>query len=128
MSFESDLQRHVRNAEKKAAVFIIKISFEAFKRIINKTPVKLGRARGNWQADINNYPSGQVNTLDSSGGTTENKMKSKVVSVKIGDIIYLVNNVPYILKLEDGGSKQAPQGMVKTTMAEIQNIVRDSAK
>ncbi len=42
--------------------------------------------------------------------------------------IYITNNLPYISKLENGSSKQAPNGMVNLTMNEVQrsvaNVVR----
>ncbi len=34
-------------------------------------------------------------------------------------IVYIANNVNYIIYLEDGTSKQAPEGMVAITMQEL---------
>lgn len=39
---------------------------------------------------------------------------------------YLANNVPYIMNLEEGTSKQAPEGMVRKNMDRVQRMV-DSA-
>jgi len=48
-----------------------------------------------------------------------------VSKAKLGDSVYLVNNLPYAQKIEGGSSKQAPVGMVKVTVAEYQKIINE---
>ena len=47
--------------------------------------------------------------------------------VQVGDRIGVVNNVEYIRALEYGHSQQAPQGMVRVTVAQWPAIVREVA-
>jgi hypothetical protein len=44
-----------------------------------------------------------------------------------GKIIFLTNTLPYILRLEEGYSKQAPIGMVYTTLREFPQVVESAA-
>ena len=46
---------------------------------------------------------------------------------KAGHVFYLVNNLPYIRRLEQGWSQQAPAGMVAVTVSEFQQTVARAA-
>lgn len=83
-----------------------------------------GRARGNWQASINVALVGTVDGVDKSGAKTKTKgfamIESLLDSQAIGSIIYLSNNLPYIIPLEEGHSSQAPAGsIIAITIAEL---------
>ena len=45
-----------------------------------------------------------------------------------GGVTYLSNSLPYAVPLENGWSKQAPQGMVKLTAQEFPQYVSQAAK
>ena len=136
MSFESGIRRHISlTATPNATGLVKKITFEAFSRMIMKTPVDSGRARGNWQAEINAVPSGQIDDIDkgkkgstasdgSGSSPTKDKVLGVVSKIKLGDSIILANNLDYIQNLEDGSSKQSPGGMVKVTLAELDNVLK----
>lgn len=144
MSFEAGIRKHIVNANGNADALVKKIAFEAFSRVIMKTPVDTGRARANWQADINIIPSGTAEDTDkgkkgnsAADGSGRSKAKAKmqgVVSRAVaGDSVILANNLPYIQKLENGApfkgaSRQAPGGMVKITLIEIDNILKSASK
>lgn len=91
-----------------------------FGRVVTRTPVDTGRARGNWQSSINR----PLETIDPS---TEG-YATTVAQAQLGDSIFFINNLPYIKKLEDGSSDQAPAGMVKVTVAEFQSIAKRAAR
>ena len=55
---------------------------------------------------------------------TENKIPDDAS----GRIYYLANNVPYARRLEDGWSRQAPQGIVGRTVIQFRQIVKDAAE
>jgi hypothetical protein len=112
-----------------------KVSIEAAQRLIEKTPVDTGRARGNWQVAIGARPTGEVNVADllPKGDKPRTSLPSLAVSGQAAVdaaieasskipgfcVSHVTNNVSYILKLEDGGSKQAPAGMMAVTMTEL---------
>ena len=107
-----------------------KVALEVFSRVVKKTPVKTGRARGNWQVSVGSPVDGVLDVEDKGGGATISAITNGVESWEpIKSAIFLSNNVPYIGKLERGGSQQqAPDGMVKTTLSEYRGIVNDVAR
>lgn len=93
------------------------IGLKVLRGVVLKTPVDTGRARSNWQLSIN-IPKTDVkkttnNTAVADGNNT-------LRTIKLGEDIYITNNLPYIGRLERGHSKQAPRGMVALTLAEIE--------
>jgi len=117
-------QKWVGKTETKLDTAVRKIAIELFSRVILRTPVDTGRARGNWQVAIGSVPSGTLDLNDASGTATVSKATAATAGVKAGDVIYLVNNLPYAQRLEDGYSGQAPAGMVGLTVQEFQQVVR----
>jgi hypothetical protein len=135
-SFEDDLRRFKINTERKLELVARKVALELFRRVIFKTPVDKGRARANWQASLGSPATGTVDATDKtkSGGPTFRTVVAASAGFKVGDTIYLANNLPYIRKLEEGGypdgpktvggfSRQAPAGMVALTVQEFSQIV-----
>jgi hypothetical protein len=102
-----------------------KITMEAFKRVILRTPVDTGRARANWSvtegAPGTTY---QIEAVDKAGNKTVSTAVKLVDGWECKGPIFLSNNVSYILPLEYGHSKQSPGGMVRWTVAEMQAWVR----
>jgi hypothetical protein len=96
-----------------------KLCLDGLNGLVMKTPVDTGRARGGWQAGINQRPAGQVERLDKDGTATIEAGKAVVENVKAFDACYITDNVHYILKLEDGHSGQAPNGMLSVTVEEL---------
>jgi hypothetical protein len=95
------------------------IGLEVLKRVILKTPVDTGRARGNWFVAIG-APSAAVNGKpDKTGQGALNAGSAVITGLTEAQAIYLTNNLPYIGRLEAGSSQQAPAGMVAITIAEL---------
>ena len=116
--------RALRKASKQVprshlVIFQKKIAMEALRRVVMKTPVDTGRARGNWQVDINNVPGGVLETTDKSGGGTTASGVAAMATLPPFGTVWIANNLPYIKALENGHSGQAPAGMVSVTLAEL---------
>jgi len=95
-----------------------KIVLEALSRIVLKTPVDTGRARGNWQTTVNTSPDDEKLSSDPVADGL-----GAIAKVPDFAIVYITNNVPYIVYLESGTvSKQAPQGMVAITVEELRGM------
>ena len=110
--------------ENKAAgnmrTVIQKIGMEAFKRVIEKSPVDTGRFRANWGVQIGSPYAGRSEIFDKDGQRTISKMTVDVAAWNAQGRIYLCNNLAYSIPLEYGHSKvQAPAGMVRVTVAEM---------
>lgn len=117
-------QAWATKTERKMDLAVRKIALELFSRVILRSPVDTGRFRGNWMVAIGSIPSGTLDLNDKSGTATVSKATAATAGVKGGDVIYLVNNLPYGPRLEDGYSEQAPAGMVDLTVQEFQQVVR----
>jgi hypothetical protein len=82
------------------------------KDVIKNSPVDTGRFKGNWNAALN-APNLAID-LSSGAGLTEIANK-----IKIGDVFFFTNNLPYALRLEFGWSDQSPNGMVRLAVAKF---------
>lgn len=82
-----------------------------------------GAFRANWQYGLNSQPSGEVVGTDKSGAATKEKIKAAVNSANPYGVHYIVNNLPYSIRLENGWSRQAPSGMLKLTAIEFGSVV-----
>ncbi|HSW45775.1 MAG TPA: HK97 gp10 family phage protein, partial [Phycisphaerae bacterium] len=96
-----------------------KIALEGLRRLVMKTPVDTGRARGGWQVSIGRPPAGQADRKDRAGDATILAGSGVIDEIKTPVKCVLGNNVEYIEKLEHGGSKQAPNGMLGLTVDEL---------
>lgn len=86
-----------------------------------------GRFRGNWQLSTGSIPQGALDAIDKTGQVSISRIQAAAAGIKPGDVIYVVNNLPYARRLEYGWSTQAPAGMVRVTIARYQQIVDDAA-
>ncbi len=123
--FQLDLSAFADKAGVNAEVVIRKIALDLFTAIVKRTPVDTGRARSSWTLGIDNVLSTVAKKTKSkrSAGSATNKalgQTKKLSRYRIGQSIFIVNNLEYIVFLEDGTSDQAPFGMVKLAIADIQ--------
>lgn len=129
MTFKAEYDKAVRNINLKCDKAIRAIGLQLFGAIIKDTPVDTGRLRGNWQTTIGSPASGSFpSSTDKNGSISGAAMKAKVSQYKVGQKLFLTNNLPYAQAIEDGHSKQRPYGMVKTNVAIFKAIVARSAK
>jgi hypothetical protein len=118
-SFSLDLAKFGQKAVDNADKIVRKIGFDMLSRIVKRMPVDTGRARANTQISINNLPSDATLETDKSGNGAIRSAGVVLKNFKLGDTIFIYNNVEYILNLEYGSSKQAPQGMFRISFNEI---------
>jgi len=128
MSFSKDINRFGRKLEKTAEAIFRGTALDLFSRIVKRTPVMDGPLRGNWQIGLNVAPKGKLNTADKNGANTIATGNSKLRAVKLGDSVFVTNNLPYAGVIEHGGKNRRPHGMVKVTVAEYQNVVNANAR
>lgn len=114
----------VRNLEREAARRVLRtLAFEFLRRVIMKNPVDTGRSRAGWTP----YLIARGQPFPAIGGRdpdaqAEGQAKGYFVEHFRGrsQFILLGNGVEYIIPLEYGWSRQAPAGMVRLTMRELQ--------
>lgn len=109
-----------KKASFKLDELVRKTNFVMATEIIELTPIDTGKARGNWFSSINK-PSTAVAEVGEHNSEID---AAKALFTPRGATFYFVNNLPYIGRLEDGHSGQAPYGMVTTTVLRFQSIVK----
>jgi len=86
-----------------------------------------GRFRGNWQFGEESAPTGVLYDPKSTSFPSQDavigELHTQMLSAKFGKTYWIVNNLPYAVRLEYGWSTQAPTGMVGTTMVSAQAMV-----
>jgi hypothetical protein len=87
-----------------------------------------GRFRANWHLSIDVVENVTFDEVDPTGQETIAALVSAISDFTAGQTAYLINNLPYAIPLEYGHSKQAPQGMVRVTLARFQSIVKEAAR
>jgi len=129
-------------AEENGVVLQKKTAVEIGKRAARDTPIDTGKATANWTISINSEDTSDKQLFDQSqsASPTVKRMESAAASLRYGDDIYLSNGVTgegreseslyeesedgYIVDLENGHSKQAPNGMFQKHVVSVENIVR----
>lgn len=100
-----------------------KIVLDTVANLIETTPVDTGWARANWLPGIGGAPTNEAPRPDngqgivSAGGRQSAAVASFATSYNLrqGEV-FIVNNVPYILQLNEGSSRQAPAGFVQAAI------------
>lgn len=115
--------RVIEDLEDHADRLVRAFTLEATSRVVLKTPVDKGRARGNWNVG-RGKPDARADEsrLDKNGGATIQRAKAQLPRLGAGDTVYVTNSLPYVPSLEDGHSGQAPKGMVKVTVQELKSL------
>ena len=79
------------------------------------TPVDTGRAKSNWWMDVNSI-STEIREPDNGAAGEAQAQSVSEQKTKINDVIYISNNLPYINRLNEGYSLQAPAGFVESAV------------
>ncbi len=114
----------------KALLLQKKVCLQIVNGVVVKTPVRLaigsapslgGTARGGWQVDIGEYsPASTERDLSPNGRETQNKGNATISALSFGQSCTIANAVHYIPHLENGSSRQAPNGMLSMTLREVE--------
>ncbi len=94
------------------------VAFNLWNRITEKNPVATGRSRAAWNLAINHVDA-SVPVPVKKGTTLPKPTLPACGEIRPGDKIFVSNNLPYIVALENGHSQQAPQGMVQQSINEV---------
>lgn len=134
--FNRAWEKAIRKLDSDTEKVIRATSIQLFSAIIKSTPVGdptywqqdaplgyvAGTLRGNWQASINAPLMTEVKDRDKAGNATVSKAANAIRNYNAKSTIYFTNNLPYAEKVEDGWSRQRPQGMMKTNIKAFSGI------
>lgn len=90
--------------------FLKTVAFEAFRRFVAATPKDTGRATGGWTVSIGTPSRGPADNKDKSGTRTIASGLSTIQKLARLQDVYITNNVPYILVLDEGGFRPRNPG------------------
>tara|TARA_Y100000310_G_C20704101_1_gene833183 strand:- start:9721 stop:10110 length:390 start_codon:yes stop_codon:yes gene_type:complete len=111
--FTADLGRFADKVDLDLGQFRRRVTLGLKEKIERRTPVDTGRLRGSW-AVSDASPSSFVNPEGNAGiGPVEATFTEPYQSS------FVTSNLAYALPIEYGHSQQAPQGMVRISLAEI---------
>lgn len=124
--FALDIRKFRGKVNERLNIIIAKVTLQAGRNIIFRTPVDTGAARANWQTAFNEPDLSMDRQPDENAREAIDQLQSVATSAQFGQQIFITNNLPYIEALEDGHSQQAPRGMVKVTLREMPGVVEES--
>lgn len=118
--FGADLKKFSRLVQVDYEKVVRRIALDILARIVRRTPVDTGRARASW-----NIQAGEPDMAVAPVGARPADRLSDTALLQAramgrGRGIWITNALPYIVALEHGHSKQAPLGMVRITLAEVE--------
>jgi hypothetical protein len=139
-AFSHQLQVFAEKTGKKADLFVGRVVIGVSGELDRRSPVGDaaywknpapkgyvgGRFRGNWQLGVGSIPGGETGLIDPSGAQAQGRIIASIPEKASGQVYYLMNNVPYARRIEDGWSRQAPQGLVGLTTIMFQRIVDEA--
>ncbi len=138
-AFEREVRKFSETLPAKFFVpFQKKIALEVLSRVVRRTPVDTGRARGNWNTAIGQVDN-TVREVQSAGGSEAiaapgsegeagrdaiDRGLAKLAELRPFQTVWISNNVSYIEFLDKGSSQQAPEGILAGALAEVRGIFR----
>jgi len=106
--------------EKVGDEHLRKVSAEMLQQVIVGSPVDTGAFRGNHRISVNSPDSTyDLSTADKGGSATQQKGNQKILQAKLGDLVYVQNNLPYAVALENGHSQQRPLGIYSVAFMNV---------
>lgn len=147
-AFHGDLAKFSKLLDVAPKVVMQRLVLDLHTRISKRTPVDTGRARASWdvkEGSTSSYiPPATKGTVAGKGKTKVGKGlagnalgagalsggKAKDVGGEIAAItgtrpVFITSALDYMQYLEKGSSKQAPAGMVRLSLAEVEIEVED---
>lgn len=127
--FSADIEEAAKLVDLHVVDFVRLLALRFLYGVIRRSPVDTGRFRGSWRIGVGSpsddvapegyEATGSVGALD-AGSDAEGSLRG----IKGDDVVFITNSLPYAVPLEEGWSKQAPHGMVKITVAELEAEIR----
>jgi len=141
MSLQLDLRAFAAKANERTELQIKRIVAGVAQSLIEMSPVgdasywknkppkgyTGGHFRANWDYGFNSAPGKVYPAIDKSGASSVSRVQSAMADkVMAGNVHYIINSLPYGRRLENGWSRQAPNGMVGLTVVKFKRIVKDA--
>jgi len=122
LDLATSLEKKAKAIDEAASKLAVDTALTIVGDLAFKTPVDTSQALSNWQVSLGSpvdskippyYPGEGGSTRNSSAQSTIDAAKNALKQKRPGVTIYISNVLPYIRRLNDGYSKQAPAGFVE---------------
>lgn len=115
----------------RADQIVRQVALAADRTLVLNTPVDSGRARANWQASLGSPATGTIDTAPGkrkSVAVATAQAEAVIADYKGGNgegsAIFLTNNLPYIVPLNNGHSKQQAAGFVERAVDSVMRAAK----
>lgn len=141
MTFALDLQKFAEKAGARADACVGELVANVAAAVDERSPVGDakywknpppkgyvgGRFRANWNLGIGAPDLSTTAAADiSAKGGAPARIIAQIPEQASGKVYFLSNSLPYAQRLEDGWSRQAPEGIVSRTAIEFQKMVDEA--
>lgn len=118
----SQTRRVISQLDEFTEDLISRLTLEITGELIEATPVDTGWARANWVPQIGSSFEETAGTKEEAElgqidqGQQQQGISEVTSSYRLPRLVYVTNNVPYINRLNEGSSEQAPAGFVQNSI------------
>lgn len=122
LDLATSLEKKAKAIDEAASKLAVDTALTIVGDLAFKTPVDTSQALSNWIVTLEtpssdkikpHFPGEGGSTQKASAAETINQARKITAGKKPGQRIFITNNLPYIRRLNDGYSKQAPAGFVE---------------
>lgn len=118
-------------AQQDMLLAIVAALLNCYGRLVQRTPVDTGRARAAWQIGTESTekkpPEGEYPQYKNNIAAAIEESLPSTKSLTEADIIYITNNVEYILALDAGWSRQQAGGFIGLFLQELRHQLEAAA-
>ena len=112
---EAQVRSVMAALERAAERVIIKVTLDVTSNLIEANPVDTGWSRANWIPSVGSPtkdPAGSKQAV-STAAQAAGLARMRTYDLHRDGKVFITNNVPYIVRLNEGSSRQAPKGFVQ---------------
>ena len=127
--FAADISKWVKKAKDRNDAFVAEFTQDVAEEVVRLSPVDTGFFRNAWVGEIGTP---NLDYLPDASQVSPSGVNPDIAIIlsnaRAGDVVYINNNAPYANRLEYGYSDQAPNGMVRITVAKADSIARNALR
>ncbi|MBT9158788.1 MAG: hypothetical protein DDT26_00035 [Dehalococcoidia bacterium] len=120
-----NLKKRAKNVPPNTDQLVRKVILAIDRAVVLATPVDTGRARANWQPSIGQPAEGTLpEPASPSAGRDQSDVRAVIAGYRPGLTVHITNNLPYIERLNNGSSSQAPADFVSFAILAVVRAVQ----
>lgn len=134
-AFASLMDRRAKELPTRLNEIKKKVASQVLTDVVYDTPVDTGQAKSNWIVNLGQasttvrlayVPGFKGSTGQDNASSAINAGESVINGARAGVDIHITNNLPYIVRLNQGYSPQAPSNFVQDAALRAAQIIKDA--